>query len=73
LIKALAALRESVRLDPRNPGPHNTIAQILRAQGDLEGSRKAFEEAAQLKAAREAEQARTFRKAAAASRAGRQR
>ena len=37
---AEAALRSALRLDP-NPGPYNTLAQVLRQKSDLTGSREA--------------------------------
>jgi hypothetical protein len=58
---ALGALRESIRLNADDPGPHNTIGQILRAKGDLEGSKKAFAEGARIKSRKEAEQAKMLR------------
>ena len=49
------AVRTAIRLDPANPGPYNTLAQILRQKGELEESRRLFEEGARVKRAREAE------------------
>ena len=53
-------LQEAIRLDPGAPGPYTVIGQILRAQGDLEGQKAAFAEAARVKAKREAEQKTMF-------------
>jgi cytochrome c-type biogenesis protein CcmH/NrfG len=58
---ALIALREAIRLSPDDPGPYNTVGQILRAQGDVEGSKKAFAEGARIKSKKEAEQAEMLR------------
>ena len=46
---AETALRTAIRFDPANPGPYNTLGQLLRQKGDVEGSRKAFEEGAKAK------------------------
>ena len=54
--EALASLKEAIRLDDESPGPYTLIGQILRSQDDMEGSRKAFADAARLKAKKEAEQ-----------------
>jgi hypothetical protein len=54
-------LREATRLLPEDPGPFNMIGQILRVQGDLEGSKQAFAEGARIKLKKEAEQAETLR------------
>jgi ASPIC/UnbV protein/VCBS repeat protein/tetratricopeptide repeat protein len=47
--EAAAALREAIRLDPSTPGPFNTLGQLLRQQGDLEGSRAMFAEGARIR------------------------
>jgi cytochrome c-type biogenesis protein CcmH/NrfG len=44
----MAELKESIRLNPNTPGPFNTIGQILRQKGDLEGSKQAFSTGARL-------------------------
>jgi Tfp pilus assembly protein PilF len=49
------ALRTAIRLDPANPGAYNTLAQVLRKKGDIEGSKRMFAEGAKVKAAKEAE------------------
>ncbi len=56
-----AALREAIRLDSSDPGPYNTLAQVLRLQGDIEGSKQAFAEGALKKSKKEAEQADILR------------
>jgi cytochrome c-type biogenesis protein CcmH/NrfG len=53
--EAEEALRTAIRMDPSNPGPYNTLAQILRQKGELEESRRLFAEGARVKKAREAE------------------
>ena len=58
---ALKALREAARLLPEDPGPSNMIGQILRMQGDLEGSKQAFAEGARIKQKKEAEQSERLR------------
>jgi Flp pilus assembly protein TadD len=58
---AIKELREAARLLPEDPGPFNMIGQILRVQGDLEGSKQAFAEAARIKLKKETEQADTLR------------
>jgi hypothetical protein len=42
--------------------PYNTLGQVLRAKGDLEGSKRAFSEGARLKKNKEAEQSRILNK-----------
>ena len=37
LAGAEAALREAIRLSPADPGPYNTLAQVLRAEGRRRG------------------------------------
>jgi len=48
-------LRTAIRLDPANPGPYNTLGQILRQKGDIEGSKQMFAEGARAKQQIEAE------------------
>ena len=60
--EAAKALREAIRLDPENPGPHNTLGQLLRITGDTEGSKAAFAEGARVKAKKEAALAETLKK-----------
>ena len=52
---AEAALREAIRLLPGDPGPYNTLGQVLRAKGDDAGSRAAFAEGAKAKQKKETE------------------
>jgi len=47
--EAAPALREAIRLNPEMPGPYNMLGQILRAQGDLEGSQAMFAAGARVK------------------------
>ena len=58
----MKALREAARLLPDDPGPSNMLGQVLRMQGDLEGSKQAFAEGARLKQKKDAEQAETLRR-----------
>ena len=58
---ALQELREGARLLPEDPGPFNMIGQILRIEGDLEGSKQAFARSASIKQKKEAEQAESLR------------
>ena len=58
--EALEALGTAMRLDAESPGPHMMAGQILRARGDVAGSRAAFAEAARLKSKKEAEQKTMF-------------
>ena len=46
-------MRAAIRLDPDNPGPYNTLGQVLRQKGDAEGSRQAFAEGASAKQKKE--------------------
>ena len=55
LVAAVPVLQESIRQNPNDPGPYNTLAQILRQQGDLEGSKKLFAEGARAKASKDRE------------------
>jgi Flp pilus assembly protein TadD len=43
---AESALREAIRLRPDDPGPFNTLGQLLRQKGDIPGSKAAFAEGA---------------------------
>jgi Flp pilus assembly protein TadD len=52
---AETALRAAIRYDPDNPGPYNTLGQLLRQKGDDEGSRKAFADGSRVKQKKEAE------------------
>lgn len=49
------ALRTAIRLDPANPGPYNTLAQIMRQKGDVEESKRLFAEGERVKRSKEAE------------------
>ena len=49
------ALRNAIRLTPADPGPYNTLGQLLRQKGDLEGSKRMFAEGARVKQAKETE------------------
>ena len=40
---------------PQDPGPYNTLAQILRQTGELDESKRLFAEGARIKQAKEAE------------------
>jgi hypothetical protein len=55
-------LRAAILYDPNNPGPYNTLAQLLRQKGDLEASRAVFEEGAKAKQNKEAELGRMLQK-----------
>ena len=55
LAAAESALRSAIRLDPGNPGPYNTLGQVLRQKGDVEASRQAFAEGARAKQKKETE------------------
>jgi len=46
----VTVLRKAILLNPANPGPYNTLAQVLRQKGDIEGSKAAFAEGAKAKA-----------------------
>jgi Flp pilus assembly protein TadD len=59
---AEAALRQAVRLAPDDPGPWNTLAQVLRARGDEAGSRAAFAAGAKAKQKKETELGRMLQK-----------
>ncbi|HXK02482.1 MAG TPA: tetratricopeptide repeat protein, partial [Verrucomicrobiae bacterium] len=59
---AESALRSAIRFEPDNPGPYNTLAQLLRQKGDVEGSRAVFEEGAKAKQKKEAELGRMLQK-----------
>jgi Tfp pilus assembly protein PilF len=59
---AETALREAIRFDPANPGPYNTLAQLLRQKGDLDASRAVFEEGAKAKQKKEAELGKMLQK-----------
>jgi Flp pilus assembly protein TadD len=59
---AETALRAAIRYDPANPGPYNTLAQLLRQKGDIETSRAVFEEGAKAKQKKEAELGRMLQK-----------
>ena len=48
--------------DPANPGLYNTRAQLLRQNGDIEGSRELFEEGAKVKQKKEAELGKMLQK-----------
>ena len=62
MAKAEAALRQAIRLTPNDPGPHNTLAQLLRAKGDDAGSRAAFAEGAKAKEKKEIELGKMLQK-----------
>jgi Flp pilus assembly protein TadD len=62
LAGAEEALREAIRLNPADPGPYNTLAQVLRARGDDTGSRAAFAEGAKAKQKKEAELGKMLQK-----------
>ena len=62
LAGAEAALREAIRLSPADPGPYNTLAQVLRLKGDDAGSRAAFAEGAKAKSKKEAELGKMLQK-----------
>ena len=53
---ALTSLREAIRLGLKDPGPYNTLGQVVR--WSAEGSKNAFAEAARIKKEKEAAQAR---------------
>jgi cytochrome c-type biogenesis protein CcmH/NrfG len=57
---ALAELKESIRLDPTTPGPFNTMGQILRQKGDLQGSKEAFATGVRLNAEKNAQLANSL-------------
>jgi predicted Zn-dependent protease len=57
---AIPELKEAIHLDPANPGPWNTLGQILRVKGDKEGSAQAFAEGARIKREKEGELANTL-------------
>ena len=59
---AVPALKEAIRLNPTDPGPYNTLGQVLRLSGDPEGSRQAFAEGARAKAAKDKQSAEMLRK-----------
>ena len=56
------ALRTAIRLDPGNPGPYNTLGQLLRKKGDAEGSRQAFAEGSRAKEKKEMELGKMLQK-----------
>jgi hypothetical protein len=58
---ARRAWRAAPRLLPEDPGPSNMIGQILRMQGDIDGSKLAFAEGARIKKKKEAEQINRLR------------
>jgi Flp pilus assembly protein TadD len=60
--EAERALRAAIRFDPANPGPYNTLAQLLRQKGDVEGSRAVFEEGARAKQKKETELGKMLQK-----------
>ena len=62
MAEAAKALERPSGLDPENPGPYNTLGQLLRITGDGEGSKAAFEAGAKAKARKEAEQADLLKK-----------
>jgi len=47
---ATLLLRQSVKLDPRNPAAHRSLGLLLRRTGDIEGSSAAFQKAQELSA-----------------------
>jgi Flp pilus assembly protein TadD len=57
---AIAELKEAIRLDPTTPGPFNTLGQILRQKGDVEGSKEAFATGARLSAEKNAQLANSL-------------
>ena len=59
---AETALRAAIRYDPANPGPYNTLAQLLRQKGDIEASRTVFAEGAKAKQKKEAELGKMLQK-----------
>lgn len=63
--EAKMALERAVRLKPEDPGPYSQLAQLLRAAGDAEGTRKYLAEAAVRKAAKEAMQKEMFDRSSA--------
>ncbi|MFZ0593998.1 MAG: tetratricopeptide repeat protein [Bryobacteraceae bacterium] len=62
---AAAALRKSIALGIKDPGPYNTLGLILRQRGDEEGARMAFAKAADIERAAESDQAELLREGAA--------
>ena len=40
---------EAIRLKPNDPGPYNTLGQVLRQKGDIAGSKAAFAQGAAAK------------------------
>ncbi|MDQ1470524.1 MAG: protein O-GlcNAc transferase, partial [Bryobacterales bacterium] len=59
---ASQALRKAISLEDSDPGPHNTLALMLRQRGDAEGAKAEFARAAELKAAAEKRQAEMLRR-----------
>jgi len=59
---AEAALRAAIRLNPGDPGPYNTLGQVLKLKGDDAGSRDAFAEGAKVKQRKEAELGKMLQK-----------
>ncbi len=62
LDRAEAALRSAIRFAPDDPGPYNTLGQLLRQKGDIAGSQAAFAEGSRAKRAKEAELGRMLQK-----------
>jgi Flp pilus assembly protein TadD len=52
---AESALRAAIRFDPDNPGPYNTLGQVLQQKGKAEASREAFAEGSRAKQKKEVE------------------
>jgi len=59
---AETALRQAIRYDADNPGPYNTLAQLLRQKGDLEASRAVFAQGASAKQKKDAELGKMLQK-----------
>jgi cytochrome c-type biogenesis protein CcmH/NrfG len=59
---AASALRTAIRLDPDNPGPYNTLGQVLQQKGEPEASRQAFQEGSRAKQKKDAELGKMLQK-----------
>ena len=62
LDRAESALRTAIRFAPEDPGPYNTLGQLLRQKGDVAGSQAAFAQGARAKQAKEAQLGKMLQK-----------